>query len=112
VLAEIYGIDAELMDQGVPVMEIFERIHTAERPSIAKAAHDAVLTGGHYQVSYRVVRPDASVLPVVEIGRCFQYQDGVPTLCAGMVFPTTAQAAGVDFYDADNIIVLRGGVGG
>jgi hypothetical protein len=58
---------------------------------VAKAIHEAIVTGEAYQRDYRIVRPDATEVGVSAFGRCFRDANGTPSHYAGIVYPSIGQ---------------------
>ena len=86
-LATLFGLDATLVLAGLPLQSYVERIFAADRPMVAEAIHNAVLSGSPYHIEYRVMGKGDVVAEVMAFGRCFRNKDGVPNQYAGIVFP-------------------------
>ena len=50
-----------------------------------RAIHTAIVQGGFYQETYRVLQPDTDALMVLASGRCFRDETGTPACWAGMI---------------------------
>lgn len=86
-LANLFGLDTTLVLAGLPLQSYVERIIADDRPRVAKAIHNAVLSGGPYHIEYRVRGKDDLTTDVMAFGRCFRNKEGVPSQYAGIVFP-------------------------
>jgi PAS domain-containing protein len=93
-LADLFGIEPSATIAGLPVEAYLERIVSEDRPSVAQAISNAVLTGDPYHEEYRVLDRAGEVRKVMAFGRCFRDADGVPSLYAGIVFPVEGQMPG------------------
>jgi len=89
-LAELFGLDARETERGLPIVRFLDRIDPADKPMIAKAIHEAIVTGEAYQQDYTVVRHDGSTAAVAAFGRCFRNAAGTPSHYAGIVYPKTS----------------------
>ncbi len=85
--ARFFAFEVKELRQGMPIEVFLERVHIDDRPRIAKAIHTAIVQGGLYQETYRIVRPDGDVLMVLASGRCFKDETGTPAGWAGMIVP-------------------------
>lgn len=83
--AAFFGFDVPALRQGQPIEAILERIHVDDRPRIAQAIHTAIVKGGLYQETYRILQPESAALMVLASGRCFRDETGTPACWAGMV---------------------------
>lgn len=83
--AGFFEFDVFALRQGLPIETILERIRPNDRSRIARAIHTAILQGGLYQETYRIIRPDGGALTVMASGRCFRDETGTPACWAGMV---------------------------
>jgi len=91
-LAELFGLDPDATIAGLPVNAYIDRIVEGDRPSVAKAINDAIISGNPYHEEYRVIDRSGHARKVMAFGRCFRDADGVPSLYAGIVFPVEEQA--------------------
>jgi PAS domain-containing protein len=89
-LAELFGIDKDLAEHGLPVQSYFDRVYADDMPRLAKAIRTAILTGRPFQETYRVFQADDSLIQIVAFGRCFSDDAGNPQHYAGIVFPMPA----------------------
>src|SRR4051812_29429859 len=75
-LADLFGLDSREAERGLPIVRFLDRIREDDRPDVAKAIHEAIVTGEAYQRDYRIVRPDATEVGVSAFGRCFRDANG------------------------------------
>jgi len=87
-LANLFGLDPEQTLTGLPVIRYLDRIHPDDKPSVAKAISESVITGNPYRCDYRVFDRSGQIVAVAALGRCFRDEDGNPSQYAGIVFPT------------------------
>ncbi|MBB3741946.1 PAS domain-containing protein [Rhizobium sp. BK591] len=87
-LANLFGLDPEETIAGLPVMRYLDRIHPDDKPSVAKAISESVITGNPYRHDYRVFDRSGQMVTVAAFGRCFRDEAGNPSQYAGIVFPT------------------------
>jgi hypothetical protein len=85
VLAELFDIAFGDVQDGIAIERIIEKIAPDDRSRIAKAIHQAIVTGRPYEETYEVIRSQEANISVVAMGRCFQYSDGTPSYYAGTV---------------------------
>jgi len=97
--AECFGFSAVEGRNGLPLLRYIERMHSDDRPRVAKAIHDTMLTGNPFCEQYRVCRPDGSMVEVIAFGACFRDASGEPSHYSGMVFPTST----IDMHDGSII---------
>lgn len=90
-LADLFGLDSREAERGLPIVRFLDRIREDDRPDVAKAIHEAIVTGEAYQRDYRIVRPDATEVGVSAFGRCFRDANGTPSHYAGIVYPSIGQ---------------------
>ncbi|MET0747773.1 MAG: PAS domain-containing protein [Rhizobium sp.] len=84
-MARLVNVDVDELRAGVPVELIIGRMHVDDRERIAKALHSAIVNGTLYREVYRVALADGEYCYVLCVARCFAYEDGLPTSCAGFV---------------------------
>ena len=91
IVAHFFGIDIEEAHTGLPIDVYMQRMHTDDRPRVAKAIHAAIVSGLPYHQEYRVVQIDGTERWVLAVGHCFRNKNGVPSDYAGMMFDVTSQ---------------------
>ncbi|MBA4784457.1 MAG: PAS domain-containing protein [Rhizobiales bacterium] len=85
VIASVFGLSLEAVTEGVPIAEVIRYVRDGDRQRLAKAMHDAILTGGFYKEEYQVVHPDGRQITVSAIGRCLRDAHGIPSIYSGVV---------------------------
>jgi len=95
-LAGLFGFDAEVAQAGQPIIHFIDRIDAADKPRIAQAIHEAIVSGDAYQQDYDIMRPDGTRARVSAFGRCFRDAAGTPSHYAGIVFPRADERAPQD----------------
>jgi hypothetical protein len=95
-VAGLFGFDAAQLRSGLPLKLFLERIYAADLPRVAKAIHDAMITGFPYQEDYRINRPDGSSADVTAFGSCFRNGSGEPSHYGGMIVPAVAAGTAED----------------
>jgi PAS domain-containing protein len=86
-VADLFGFDAVEAKSGLPLMTYLDRMHPEDLPRVAKAIHDTMVAGTSYQESYRICRPDGSVVTVTAFGSCFRNPNNEPMHYSGILFP-------------------------
>jgi hypothetical protein len=84
-MARLAGVNPDEMMAGVPVELIIGRMHVDDLERVAKALHTAIVSGTLYREVYRTGLGNHDDCYVLCIARCFGYEDGLPTNCAGFV---------------------------
>ncbi|MBX5160550.1 MULTISPECIES: PAS domain-containing protein [unclassified Rhizobium] len=97
-LANLFGLDPEQTISGLPIIKYLDRIHPDDKPSVAKAISDSVMTGDPYRHDYRVFDGSGQMVAVAAFGRCFRDQAGNPSQYAGIVFRTTDHVQQDELY--------------
>ncbi|CDN53310.1 PAS domain-containing protein [Neorhizobium galegae bv. officinalis bv. officinalis str. HAMBI 1141] len=94
VIASIFGVSDQELAAGAPIERVIRYINEGDRQRVAKAIHDAIVTGFAYQENYRVTHPDGRRIDVAANGRCLRDAEGVPYIYSGtvMIQPTVAAA--------------------
>jgi PAS domain-containing protein len=83
-VARLFGVIPSVALEGLPIEDLLDRIHSDDRPRVAKSIHHAILTGDPYHEVYRVLG-HADYNDVAAFGRCFRDSDGTPNQYAGIV---------------------------
>jgi len=86
-LAALFGFGTHEAERGQPIVSFMQRISAIDKPRIAQAIHEAIVTGKAYQQDYMIERPDGTRASVSAFGRCFRDSDGTPSHYAGIVCP-------------------------
>jgi hypothetical protein len=88
-VAGLFGFPITEFQNGRPLRMFLDRIHADDLPRVARAIHDALITGFPYQEDYRINRPDGTSVAVTAFGSCFRDSTGEPRHYAGMLVPIT-----------------------
>jgi PAS domain-containing protein len=83
-VARMFGLDANLTENGLPPEQYFSRIHNDDRQTIVDHAHLCVETLGICLDDFRIVRPSGTIW-VHSRGRCFADSERRPTIYAGLI---------------------------
>lgn len=83
--ARLMNVNPDEMTAGVSVESIIGGMHVDDRERIAKALHTAIVNGTLYREVYRAGIGNDEYCYVLCVARCFAYEDGLPTSCAGFV---------------------------
>jgi len=102
-MASIFDLPAALVREGLPIERFIEKIHAADRGAVAKAIHDAIVTGAPYHQNYRVIDPNGETTHVMAYGQCFRDNTGMPSHYVGMIF---AMASPGPESPADPLLML------
>ncbi|MBP2560634.1 PAS domain S-box-containing protein [Neorhizobium galegae] len=93
VIADIFGLSEEELAAGASIERVIRYISEGDRQRVAKAIHDAIVSGGAYRENYRVTHPDGRRIDVIANGRCLRDAEGVPYIYSGTVTIQPAAAA-------------------
>lgn len=102
-VARFFDLPFDLVKEGLPVERFIEKVHSGDRGAVAKAIHDAIITGDPYQQDYRLVHADGTITRVMALGQCFRDASGTPSQYVGMVFQMAETAAD---YPTDTLLIL------
>ena len=102
-MARFFDLPFDRVKSGLPIERFIEKIHPDDRCAVAKAIHDAIITGDPYQQDYRLIHADGTAIRVMAFGQCFRDEKGTPSQYAGMAFPMADSA--ID-YPADTLLLL------
>ncbi|MGE7369249.1 PAS domain-containing protein [Neorhizobium sp. NPDC001467] len=84
--AEIFGLDAQAVLDGLPIETYLNCVWEGDRASVAKTLHRAISIGGSCFQDYHIARSDGTFVHVIGIGRCFRNIEGEATRYVGVVF--------------------------
>lgn len=85
-MASIFHLPSGLVRQGLPIEHFIQKIHMTDRGAVAKALHDAIVSGAPYHQNYRVIDACGDTTHVMAYGQCFRDSSGMPSHCVGTVF--------------------------
>jgi PAS domain-containing protein len=108
-IARLFVLDPEAVSDGLSVETMIGRIHPDDRARVAKALHDAIVDGTLFEHLHRVEGKDGRYVQVLCMGRCFGYENGLPSVCFGFVCEIGACEQPVQSrYEAgDNILPFK-----
>lgn len=86
-LAALFGIDATKAEHGLPIEMYLARVHSRDRPALAKAIRDSIIAHQPQQQRYRVRNADENYVTVMCYGRSFRNAVGEPIKYVGIVVP-------------------------
>lgn len=90
--ADCFGFSDGETRSGRMLKDILARIHPGDLPRVARAIHEAIVSGLPYQETYRICRPDGSILEVTAFGICFHNAADEPSHFSGIVFPAATES--------------------
>jgi PAS domain S-box-containing protein len=82
-LFRIFGLTPKA--SGLHFSQFLEHVHSDDRPRIVQMIEDAVTTGRHYDVEFRIVRPDGEVRFVHSEGDAIRDDVGQPIRTFGVL---------------------------
>ncbi|TCL66397.1 PAS domain-containing protein [Rhizobium sp. BK251] len=86
-LADLFGLDAAETLVGLPLEFYIDRVHSEDRPALAKDISDTIIGQVPQQSMYRVLDCHGAYRSVVAYGRAFRDRNGTPVLYSGIVVP-------------------------
>lgn len=85
IIADIFGVSYSDLVEGAPIELVIRYIDEGDKQRVAKAIHDAIITGLPYQAKYGLTHPDGRKISVAANGRCLRDMEGVPSIYSGTV---------------------------
>lgn len=85
-LSKVFDLPFEVARHGLPIERYIAKVQAQDRPKVAKALHDAIVSGRAYRQEYRLQRGDGTVVDVLAFGQCFPDQNGIASQYIGVVF--------------------------
>jgi hypothetical protein len=85
-VALLFGMDADVLSAGIPIVDLLNRVHEDDRPDFARALHDSVITSHAMHHRFRVSSSDGDGISVMVIGQCFRDSSDTATVYAGIAF--------------------------
>ncbi|MCJ8519112.1 hypothetical protein ABID21_002167 [Pseudorhizobium tarimense] len=85
VIASIFGLPERSLVEGAPIAEVLRYVQNGDRQRLAKAMHEAIVSGSFRSETYRVVHPDGQEYLVCGVGRCLRDRQGLPSMFSGTV---------------------------
>ncbi len=87
-LAQIFSVDPDTAARGLPLEAFTKAIHPGDLPSFQDIMEATLKTGGQFRMEYRLM-PLGDMHWVEATGRIDLNQDGVATLCSGVLVDIT-----------------------
>ena len=91
-MARLFGVPPEVAGGG-PVAEYSRSIHPDDRDRVRATIFEAIESGAGYDVAYRLVRPDGTILQASTHGKIFRDAAGRAVQVAGVVADVTEKKA-------------------
>lgn len=85
-LARVFDLPFEVARHGLPIERYIAKVHPEDRSKVARALHDAIISGRAYQQDYRLLHGDGTVISVLSFGQCFPDENGIASQYVGVVF--------------------------
>lgn len=92
-IAQLFDLPPDRVRRGLPIERFIEKVHAEDRGAVARAIHEAIISGSPYQQTYRVIDGDGKTTRVIAYGQCFRDPAGTPSQYAGMIFPVSNATA-------------------
>ncbi len=92
-LAELFGLDPNETERGLPVQAYLDRVHPDDVGRLAKQISDAIIAQHPTVQHYRAKKAGGSYAQVSAFGRCFRDREGNPVHYAGIVVPSETFSA-------------------
>lgn len=89
-LADLFGLDPTAASQGLPIEAYLDRVHSDDKPRLAKTIRDSIVTDRPQQETYRVLNRDDQFVFVTGYGRGFRGRGGDIMRYVGVVVPSNA----------------------
>lgn len=102
VVAEVFAISCKDLSIGAPIEALIQHVDEGDRQRLAKAIHDAIITGMPFRCEYRVTHPGGRRIRIVANGRCFRDEQGVPSIYSGTVTLARGQGTGTEAEQDDD----------
>lgn len=90
-LADPFELDPAVSSQGLPIETYLDRVHSEDRPRLAKTIRDSIVADRPQQETYRVMNTEGTYVFVTGFGRGFRNQEGDIVRYVGIVVPTNVQ---------------------
>lgn len=85
VIADIFGLSINELAAGEPIELVIRYVDDGDKQKLAKALHDAIITGEQFQCDYRLTHPNGRKVHVHANGRCLRDAEGVPSIYSGTI---------------------------
>lgn len=84
-LARLFDLPFDVARHGLPIERYIAKTHPDDRPKVARALHDAIVSGRAYRQEYRLLHGDGTVVDVVSFGQCFPDENGIASQYVGVL---------------------------
>lgn len=84
--AKFYGFAPEVVDEGLPIEKLLERVAPEDLARVAERTHHCILTGAPFDETFSIHRPGMDSVTVSVYSNCFHRVGNVLTHCAGSIF--------------------------
>ncbi len=88
-LADLFGVDPEEAERGLPIETYLDRVHPDDRSRLARVISDSITAHVNQQETYRVLGSHGRYATVASFGRGFRDRDGLPRRYVGIVVPAS-----------------------
>lgn len=93
-LSSLFGLDSDAAEKGLPIVAYLARVHPEDRPELAKAIRDSIVSHVAQQETYRVLNSMSLYVRVASYGRVFRDESGNPVRFVGIIIPADNDEAG------------------
>jgi PAS domain-containing protein len=85
VVASVFGVSLQDLSSGVPIEDVIRYVNDGDKQRLAKAIHEAIVTGAPFYSHYEITHPDKREVRVAANGRCLRDGHGVPSIYSGTI---------------------------
>ena len=100
VVASVFGLEPHLLAEGAPIADVIRYVKDGDRQRLAKALHEAIVTGNFYEETYTIIHPDGREVSVSAVGRCLRDAKGLPWIYSGTLTIENANT----LHGSDNLL--------
>ena len=68
-LSQVFDLPFAVAQQGLPIERYIAKVQPEDRPKVAKALHDAIVSGRAYRQEYRVQHGNGTIVNVLAFGQ-------------------------------------------
>lgn len=88
-MASMFGLDEASTAAGLPIKAFTDSIHPDDRARTKKEIHQAIKSGDAFEMEYRILRPDGTMLWVLARGKVERDSAGKPVSFPGVIMDIT-----------------------
>jgi len=92
VVASVFGLEPRLLAEGAAIADVIRHVKDGDRQRLAKAMHEAIVSGNFYEETYTIIHADGREVTVSAVGRCLRDARGLPWIYSGTVTIQSADA--------------------